>query len=214
MYKNEGDEFLKSIITCDETYLQYYDPEDRKQSSEWRIRGQPPPKKVHKQPFGKKLMALVFFDFYGILCTHFVEPGTTLNGLGFSDVLKTKLRRAILNKRQGTPIHQKNKFYLHMDNARPHIANIAKLSVDKIDGEILPHPANSPDLSPCDFYLFTKLKRTLRGHHFENDNEVKAATKSALRQLGIDGFEDVFRSWVRKWEKCIKNNGDYVEHNF
>ena len=31
---------------------------------------------------------------------------------------------------------------------------------------VVPQPPYSPDLSPCDFFLFPKLKNVLRGHHF------------------------------------------------
>jgi hypothetical protein len=32
---------------------------------------------------------------------------------------------------------------------------------------VLPHPPYSPDIARCDFYLFSKLKFKLKGHHFE-----------------------------------------------
>jgi hypothetical protein len=32
---------------------------------------------------------------------------------------------------------------------------------------IVPHPPYSPDLAPCDFALFAKLKMKLKGQHFE-----------------------------------------------
>ncbi|EFN83598.1 hypothetical protein EAI_02567, partial [Harpegnathos saltator] len=31
---------------------------------------------------------------------------------------------------------------------------------------LVPQPPYSPDLSPCDFFLFLKLKNTLKGRHF------------------------------------------------
>jgi transposase len=35
----------------------------------------------------------------------------------------------------------------------------------KKDIPILPHPPYSPDLAPCDFYLFPKLKSKLKGYN-------------------------------------------------
>ena len=32
----------------------------------------------------------------------------------------------------------------------------------------LSHPPYSPDLSPCDFFLFPLLKKTLSGRHYES----------------------------------------------
>jgi hypothetical protein len=39
---------------------------------------------------------------------------------------------------------------------------------------VLEHPPPpSPDLAPCDFYLFPKLKSALKGTHFQSVDEVK-----------------------------------------
>jgi hypothetical protein len=32
----------------------------------------------------------------------------------------------------------------------------------------LDHPSYSPDLAPCDFWLFPKLKTALKGHRFSD----------------------------------------------
>jgi len=45
-----------------------------------------------------------------------------------------------------------------------------------------PHPPNSPDLAPCDFYLFSKLKLKLKGHHFETmENITDELCKSQIK---------------------------------
>jgi hypothetical protein len=31
---------------------------------------------------------------------------------------------------------------------------------------VMAQPLNSPDLAPCDFFLFKQLKLALKGHHF------------------------------------------------
>ena len=50
---------------------------------------------------------------------------------------------------------------LHHDNAAPHKAGIAT-------EYLLPHPPYSPDLAPCDFYLFPKIKQELSGRSFDS----------------------------------------------
>jgi histone-lysine N-methyltransferase SETMAR len=57
---------------------------------------------------------------------------------------------------------------LHHDNALAHDALavrefLAKKSIMKLD-----HPPYSPDLAPCDFWLFPKLKTALKGHRFSD----------------------------------------------
>jgi histone-lysine N-methyltransferase SETMAR len=43
------------------------------------------------------------------------------------------------------------------------------------------HPAHSPDLAPCNFYLFGPLKEALGERTFQCDEEVKNAVHQWLR---------------------------------
>lgn len=45
--------------------------------------------------------------------------------------------------------------------------------------EILPHPSQSPDMAPCDFFLFLKLEEN-HGYHYDDD-EVQAAVSAWLQ---------------------------------
>ena len=36
----------------------------------------------------------------------------------------------------------------------------------------LPHPPYSPDLAPCDFWLFSRIKDELRGKRFSTNEEL------------------------------------------
>ncbi|GFW15839.1 histone-lysine N-methyltransferase SETMAR [Trichonephila clavipes] len=70
----------------------------------------------------------------------------------------------------------RNSFLLHHDNARPHIARCVLDVSQQNNVEILLHPSYSPDLTPCDFWLFPQLKIPLRGKRFaSNEACVKAA---------------------------------------
>jgi histone-lysine N-methyltransferase SETMAR len=55
---------------------------------------------------------------------------------------------------------------LHHDNAPAHTALAIREFLAKKNIPVLPHPPYSPDLAPCDFCLFPKLKLKLKGHHF------------------------------------------------
>jgi hypothetical protein len=58
----------------------------------------------------------------------------------------------------------------------------------------LPHLPYSPDLAPCDFWLFPKIKLTMKGNGFDTIPEIDAATKVRLRALTKDDFQSCFRS--------------------
>ena len=47
---------------------------------------------------------------------------------------------------------------------------------------LLPQPSYSPDMAPCNFFLFPKIKRTLKGRHFTDIDDIKSASLKELSQ--------------------------------
>jgi histone-lysine N-methyltransferase SETMAR len=56
----------------------------------------------------------------------------------------------------------------HHENAAPHMTAIVTEYLNKEKVKLLPHPSYSPDLAPCDFYLFPKIKNALGGRSFNS----------------------------------------------
>ena len=52
-----------------------------------------------------------------------------------------------------------NSWFLHHNNAPSHTALVLRDHFAKNSTHIVPQPPYSPDLAPCDFWLFPKLKR-------------------------------------------------------
>ncbi|EGI60951.1 Histone-lysine N-methyltransferase SETMAR, partial [Acromyrmex echinatior] len=77
--------------------------------------------------------------------------------------------------------------------------------------ELLPHPPYSPDLAPCDFFLFPNLKKSLAGQKFQSNEEVIAATEVYFADLEKTYFLDGLKKLEHRWVKCIELKGDYVE---
>ncbi|GFW81422.1 histone-lysine N-methyltransferase SETMAR [Trichonephila clavipes] len=59
----------------------------------------------------------------------------------------------------------------HYDNVRPYFARCVQNVSQQNNVEILPHPPYSPDKIPCDFSLFSQLKKTLRDKRFANSSQ-------------------------------------------
>ena len=59
------------------------------------------------------------------------------------------------------------------DKARSHTAHLTINTDQKLNWEVLEHPAHSPDLAPSDFHPF--------GRQFADDDEVKEAVHERLR---------------------------------
>ena len=60
------DEFILCLVTVDETWGHYYEPENKAQSRQWVGPGFPMPKKFKAQPSDGKVMATVFWDVKGV----------------------------------------------------------------------------------------------------------------------------------------------------
>ena len=61
---------------------------------------------------------------------------------------------------------------LHDDNAQPHRACMTTKLLVKDWIESYPNASYSSDPSPCDYFLFSKLKHQLRAIHLNNDDEM------------------------------------------
>jgi hypothetical protein len=75
---------------------------------------------------------------------------------------------------------------------------------------ILPHHPYSPDLAPCNFFFFPRLKEKLRGRRFLLAEEV-AATREAIWDLPANIFQQCFQQVYQRWQTCIAANGDCFE---
>ena len=199
---------LKCMITGDETWIYTYDPETTDQSSEYRVRGEPRPKKRRQSRSKIKVMLTVFFDYRGVVDYEFVPPDQTVNKKYYLGVMRC-LREAIRKKRP--ELWRDNSWFLHHDNAPSHTASILREFFAKNATNIVPQPPYSPDLALCDFWLFSKLKRPLRGHRFESIEAIKGESLKALRSIPESDFAACFEEWKIRWHKCIASGGDYFE---
>ena len=73
------------------------------------------------------------------------------------------------------------------------------------------HPPYSPDLAPCDFWLFTKLKEKLRGCRYETIEEMKEAVTKVIDTLTQEDFHEAFQKLLERYKKCIAAGGEYFE---
>ena len=159
---------LHKVITGDESWVFDYDPETKRQSEEWHTKSSPRPKEARMSRSRVKTMIIVFFDSRAIVHKEFVLPGQIFNHAIYKDVLE-RLRKRV--QRAGRDIA--DDWVLQHYNAPANTALSIREFLAKKNIPVLPHPSHSPDLAPCDFYLFPKLKSTLKGHHFGRMENIK-----------------------------------------
>ena len=145
---NAEPDLLNSVITGDETWVFEYDPEMKRQSSEWKSYGSPRPKKARKSKSKVKVMLIVFFDNQGIVHFEFLPQGQTVNQTVYKKIL-WHLVRSVHEKRQS--LWEANAWVLHHDNAPAHIAMSICQFLAKRNIATLEHPPYSPNLAHVTF---------------------------------------------------------------
>ena len=73
--------------------------------------------------------------------------------------------------------------------------------------ETVPQPPYSPDLAPCDFWLFPMLT----GCRYETIGEMKESVTKVIDTLTHEDFHAVFQKLLERYNKCIAAGGDYFE---
>ena len=76
----------------------------------------------------------------------------------------------------------------------------------KMDIKTVPQPPYSPDLAPCDFWLFPKL----RGCRYETIEEIKEAVMKVIDTFTQEDIHGAFQKALERY-KCIAAGGDYFE---
>ena len=69
---NSDPTVLDALVTCDESWIYCYDPETKRQSSQWKHAGSPWPKKARQSKSTHILLIIPFSDSTGMIYMHWV----------------------------------------------------------------------------------------------------------------------------------------------
>ena len=95
------------------------------------------------------------------------------------------------------------------DNAPPHTSAIVTAFLKKEKVTVLPQ--YSPDLAPCDFFLFPKLKAFLAGRKYQSRQALGSAIHQYLISVPKSAYRDAFKKWIHRLKLCISSHGEYFE---
>ncbi len=107
--------------------------------------------------------------------------------------------------------HTTQPYLLHDDNASCHMSG-GMANFQQIHGIIqVPHPPYSPDLAPCDFFLFSYLKHQVRGMQFDSVRQMIEHIDKLMGDIPTSTWTAVFKDWKRCMKKCVHFGGWYFE---
>ena len=151
-----------------------------------------------------KLLMIPFFDSTGMIYMHWFPIGQTVNKEYYVEVLR-EFRKRFHRKRPA--LFKSGQWHFHQDNAPVHTSILVIDYLTKMGIKTVPHPPYSPDLAPCDFWLFPKL----RGCHYETIEEMKEAVMKIIDMLTQEDFDGAFQKLLEWHNKYIAAGGDYFE---
>ena len=189
------------FVTADESWFHH----EYFHEGQWAAAAEDVGERV-KQVFAPKTMVVIAWGVRGFHIVESLPAGKTFTG----EYAAALLHRLDDSMRASRPEMGMRGMTLHWDNARPHRSSEAVRAIREIRMLEMPHPPYSPDLSPCDFFLFGEIKHKLKGRSFRDSEDVLAAIKAETESITRETRERVFDEWVRRLWCVIESGGDYV----
>ena len=152
-------------------------------------------------------MISVFFSTIGIQSIVFLPKNNKFNSRFFIDVVLKELEDNVRKRRSKKGLRD---CIIHMDNAKVHRSKISGEKLSSLGVIEMTQPPFSPDISPCDFYLFGKLKEYLKTIEAEDEDDLKSKIINFLKKISKKELKTVYSEWIRRLELVIKNKGDYI----
>ena len=153
-----------------------------------------------------RMLYAIFFDSKGPVLRIPVPKGSSVTGKFYRESVLTQLVDFYQKRRPHTGVHG---IKLLHDNAPAHKYATVQKYLQESGLNVLDHPPYSPDLSPCDFWLFPK--EMLAGHRFESPCGIGSAVCQCLQHIPKEDYRAAFRQWVDRCKMCVEADGAYFD---
>ena len=110
-------------------------------------------------------------------------------------------------RRKRPALFKSGQWHFHQDNAPVYNFILLTDYLTKMDIKNVHYPPYSPDLAPCDFWLFPKF----RGCRYETIEEMKEAVTKVIDTPTQEDFDEAFQKLLEGYNNCIAAGGDYFE---
>ena len=199
---------ISDIVTGDETWIYCYGIPNKRSNVMWLTKDEPRPV-VCKPGFqSRKRLFTIFFNHEGPVAVDVLPEKATMTGRYYRD---TVLPQVVFELNDRRPITGTSRIMILHDNASAHKTAAVNQYLSENRISTLPHPAYSPDLAPCDFWLFPKLKELLAGNKYTRVQDLSKAVNAELRGIPKEEYRAAFDRWRRRLQLCIERDGEYFE---
>jgi histone-lysine N-methyltransferase SETMAR len=197
------DPSFSALFTGDESWM-FYDYHPR---TMWVASWEEPDEFERTTHHQKKTMITIFFNVNGQYVLDILPKGAKMNSEYFAEHVIANLGWAC----RADDALQGQLITVHFDNAPIHNTKRVADELEAWGMERLEHPPYSPDLAPCDFFLFGYLKELLADKHFSTEEELTNAIGEAMEEIPKRVFRDAFIGWQNRLQTCCDAGGMYIE---
>ena len=204
IYKGCNSRIISNLLTGDKTWVHMFEPQRRADNKQWKRKNQKRLCIAKRTISSKKMLYASFFNSSGPVVQVPCPSGHTVTGRFYKNSVLKKVKEYYNKKR---PSKGRSGVHLLHDNASSHNCEVESfLASEKV--KVLNHPRYSPDLSPCDFFLFPRLKKMLSGNKYTSRSPLGSAIYQCLQQILKEDYLSAFRDSVKKLQKnCFSKGG-------
>jgi histone-lysine N-methyltransferase SETMAR len=151
-------------------------------------------------------MITVFFTSTTLIVSEALPKGRKFNHDYFiSTVLpeSVKEKRRLLRRKWGFP------FLIHVHNSACHTGHKITYRLTAANIARAPHAPYSPNLSPCDLWIFGFVKESMKGMRLSAEDQIVEAITTIWRGVTFGTLQSVFQEWMQRLYWVVENNGEY-----
>ena len=161
-YKGYNSRVISNLLTGDKSWVHMLEPQRRAENKQWKRKDQKRPCIAKRTLCSKKMYAIFFNSSWPVVQVP-CPSGHTVTGRFYKNSVLMKVKEFYNKKR---PSKAWSGVHLLHDNASSHKCEVVRSFLASEKVKVLNHPPYSPDLSPCDFFLFPRLKKMLSGNKY------------------------------------------------
>ena len=134
--------------------MHMFEPQRRADNKQWKQKDEKKRPVLPREPCSKKMLYAIFFNSSRPVVQLPCPSGRRVTGRFYKNSVLKKVKEFYNKKR---PSKGWSGVHLLHDNASSHKCEVVKSFLASEKVKVLNHPPYSPDLSPCDFFLFPML---------------------------------------------------------
>ncbi len=200
---------VEHVIAEDESWFWVWDLESKRSSSQWLDQGEDRPQKAMKERSTLKMMLIMFFDREGMVHKEWVPDGVGISSEVYIQVLEG-MRVSLRRRRPHLWAGNVNWALLH-DGAPAHCAGPTLRYLNYHGFTLMPHPGYSPDISPCDYWIFSRIKREVQGIRYRSLADLSTAVDQVIHAIPQREFASAMDRYPERLRKLIAARGAYFE---